>query len=253
MSATQSERLKRYERFEARVELPMIVLALLLIPVVLMPFVEDLSPWSERALSWVAFVIWIAFSAEYLVRLALSPDRAKTIRTHKLDLLLVVLPVLRPLRLLQVVRMAKAGSALSKAIRAFGQILGRPGFRETVITVAGFIVGAGIFVAIAEHEQPDSTINNLADGLWWAFVTCTTVGYGDEFPVTGTGRVIAVLLMIVGISGLSAITASVAAYFVSADDADDLSGDHAELVERLGRIENQLQTLTAQITPRAND
>jgi voltage-gated potassium channel len=244
-----TRRLKRYQRFEDRIELPMIVLSLLLVPVVMMPLIEDLSSRSLRALTVLSAVIWLGFALEYAVLVILSPDRRHTVRTHKLDLLLVVLPFLRPVRLLRLLRLAKAGTALGRVVQAFRKILGRPGFRETVWTVAGFIVGAGGLVTIAENDQPGSTINDLGDGLWWAFVTCTTVGYGDEFPVTVTGRVIAVLLMLVGISGLSAITASVAAYFVSADDEDASRQDQAELVDRLSRIESQLDRLTVALDP----
>jgi len=55
--------------------------------------------------------------------------------------------------------------------------------------------------------QPGSTIDNYQDGRWWALVTCTTVGYGDHFPLTGGGRIVAVVLMIVGIAVLSMLTA----------------------------------------------
>jgi len=272
------DRFARYQRFEDRIEIPMLVLSLLLIPVVAMPFVEDLSSRSLQTLGWLGTAIWIGFALEYAALVYLSPNRRHTVRTHKLDLLLVALPFLRPLRLLRLLRLARAGSALGRIVYAFGRILGRPGFRETAWTVAGFIIGAGGLVAIAENGQPDSTIEGLADGLWWAFVTCTTVGYGDEFPVTGTGRVIAVMLMLVGISGLSAITASVAAYFVEADDRagdrggeraddgadhradpgadgsdgdgdgiDDLGVAPAELVDRLTRIESQLDRLLTRL------
>ncbi len=236
----------RAEVFENSVEIPMLILSLLILPVVIMPFVEDLSASSRRALNVLGVVIWVAFAVQYLVLLALSDDRWHTIRTHKLDLLLVALPFLRPLRVVRIVRMAQAGAGFTKVARAFRSLTLRPGFITTVSTVTAMILLGGVLVAIAENGQPASTIGSWGDGLWWALVTCTTVGYGDEFPVTGTGRFIAILLMLGGISGLSVITANVAAYFVSADDQDDDT-----VTDRLDRIESHLGELTRQLSEAA--
>lgn len=239
------KRQRRYDRFVERAELPMLVLAVLTIPVVLMPFTEELSPESESALQLLGIAIWVAFAIEYLVLIYLSPHRRQTILTHKLDLALVVLPFLRPLRLAQLARIAHAGTALARAGVAARRLLRRPGFTAIIGTVTGLIVAGGGLVTIAEHDQEGSSIADFGDGLWWAFVTCTTVGYGDTFPVTSTGRSIAVFLMVAGISGLSAITANIAAYFVSADAEEEVD----EITERLTRIETQLDSLIAGLSP----
>ncbi len=239
----------RFERFEELIEIPMLVLAVALIPVLLMPGLEDLSPWSERVLWWTGSIIWSAFVAEYAVLLYLSPDRWQTVRTHKLDLALIALPILRPLRLARLLRLATAGTATARTAVAAGRLLGRPGFGATLGVVGGCILVGGVLVSVAEHEQDGATISGLADGIWWAFVTCTTVGYGDEFPITGSGRVLAVVLMLVGISGLSVITANVAAFFVSGD----VEGETDEIDDRLDRIEAQLVQLTDLLTASIHD
>lgn len=230
----------RFERFEELIEIPMLVLSVALIPVLLMPILEDLSPWSERVLWWTGSIIWLAFVAEYAALLYLSTDRRHTVRTHKLDLALIALPMLRPLRLARLLRLATAGTATARMAVAAGRLLGRPGFGATLGVVGGCILVGGVLVSVAEHEQDGGTISGLADGIWWAFVTCTTVGYGDEFPVTSSGRVLAVVLMLVGISGLSVITANVAAFFVSGD----VEGETDEIDDRLHRIEAQLVQLS---------
>ncbi|MCL4139026.1 UNVERIFIED_CONTAM: hypothetical protein GTU68_010525 [Idotea baltica] len=155
------------------------------------------------------------------------------VRTHKLDLVIVLFPLLRPLRFLRVLRLSTAASGLGRAVAALRRIGGRPGFQPFFATVALVIVlGAGLGLAF-EHEQPGSGLNNFGDALWWAIVTCTTVGYGDHFPVTTGGRLVAAVLMLVGIAGLSVLTASIAALFVKEDDEPSI----AELREQLDRIE----------------
>ena len=84
-----------------------------------------------------------------------------------------------------------------------------------------YLAGVGIY--FFEHEAQPKVFASVFDGLWWAVTTVTTVGYGDKFPTTSMGRVLAVGLMLVGISLMGVITASVAAWFVkmSQDNEDN--------------------------------
>ena len=73
---------------------------------------------------------------------------------------------------------------------------------------------AAVQITISERSVEGSNIKTFGDGLWWAVTTVTTVGYGDRFPTTTEGRILAVMLMLVGISLVGVITASVASWFV---------------------------------------
>jgi voltage-gated potassium channel len=135
---------------------------------------------------------------------------------HPLELITVLLPFLRPLRLLRVISF---GTLVIQKV-AVG--------RQFAITLKVFLasillayIGA-VQITITERGVEGSNIKNFGDGLWWAITTVTTVGYGDRFPITSTGRVLAVCLMLVGISLMGVITASVAAWFVkmSQDDSN---------------------------------
>jgi voltage-gated potassium channel len=79
---------------------------------------------------------------------------------------------------------------------------------------------AAIQITISERSVEGSNIKTFSDGLWWAVTTVTTVGYGDRYPTTTEGRLLAVLLMITGISLVGVITASVAAWFVKLSQDD---------------------------------
>ncbi len=96
----------------------------------------------------------------------------------------------------------------------------------------------GLLVLDAERGAEGANIVGSEDALWWAATTVTTVGYGDRFPVTGEGRLVAVALMVGGIALLGVVTASVAAWFVqrftALEDTDDVSA-------RLARIEALLE------------
>jgi voltage-gated potassium channel len=81
------------------------------------------------------------------------------------------------------------------------------------------------------------------DGVWWAVVTVTTVGYGDKVPHSVGGRIVAMVLMFVGIGFLAVLTATVASQFVQTDQADRSD----ELLETLRRVEADVAELKAKL------
>jgi len=178
-------------------------------------FVDPISVATQSLLNTVQWVTWIAFAADLLYGLYGAKNKVKYLKKHPLEVAAVLLPFLRPLRLMRVISFG--GLALQKV--AIG--------RQFAITVKVLI--ASIFIAyisavqitISERTIEGSNIKNFGDGLWWAITTVTTVGYGDRYPTTMEGKILAIGLMIVGISLMGVITASVAAWFVKlgADDS----------------------------------
>jgi voltage-gated potassium channel len=210
----------------------MLVLALLFVPVAVAPLLVSLSPAITNALNLVTWIIWAAFAVEYVVLLYLAPNRWHMVRTHLLDLAIIVLPFLRPLRVLRVLR---AAAGLGRATVALRRVATRRGFRPFLAVVLLLLAAGGMLAYAFERNLPDSNITTPTDALWWAVVTATTVGYGDHFPVSPEGRGVAAALMLVGIGLLSVVTANIAAFFVEAENDDT--------AERLERIEALLQTL----------
>jgi len=171
-------------------------------------FVAEIDPRTQRILDYVQWISWVAFAVDLLVGLITADKRMKFLAHHPLEVITVLLPFLRPLRLLRVISF---GTLVIQKV-AVG--------RQFAITLKVFLasillayIGA-VQITISERGVDGSNIKNFGDGLWWAITTVTTVGYGDRFPVTSTGRVLAVCLMLVGISLMGVITASVAAWFV---------------------------------------
>lgn len=137
-------------------------------------------------------------------------------RSRLVDLAIVILPLLRPLRLLRliIVLIGVIQKAVGHAIR--GKVI--------LYTISGAVLlvyVASLAVLQAERGQPDAHITDFGDAVWWAITTITTVGYGDVYPVTTTGRVIAALLMIGGISLVGSITATIASWIVQTVPAGD--------------------------------
>lgn len=171
-------------------------------------FIDPVSKEIQVVLDLVQWTVYSVFLADVLVGLVTSKDRKQYIKTHPLEILSVALPVLRPIRLL---RLVAFGSLVIQRV-AIG--------RQFAIALKTFLFSiliayiAAVQITIIERPIENSNIKSFEDGLWWALSTVTTVGYGDRFPTTTEGRMIAFVLMLVGISLMGVITASVAAWFV---------------------------------------
>jgi voltage-gated potassium channel len=177
-------------------------------------FNEVINDSTQAKLDLIQWVSWIAFALDLLFGVVRSQNKAQYLKKHPLEILAVALPFLRPLRLL---RFVSFGTLIFERVNMGKSI----GISVKVIATALFLTYlAGIEITMAERGQPGSTINNVGDGFWWAITTLTTVGYGDIYPTTTEGRVIAVGLMISGICVLGVISATVAAWFVKLTQDD---------------------------------
>ncbi|MBX6371268.1 MAG: two pore domain potassium channel family protein [Acidothermus sp.] len=238
------DRQQAYERFTQIADPLMMALAVIMIPLLVIPQVVALPAGVRSAISAADWTIWALFAVEYLVKLTLAPSRSVFVRTHVIDLAILVLPFLRPLRVLRLLRL---GSLLVRVLRDSRAILGRRGLRYVAL-VSAVVLGAGAAAEVAvERSASGGNIRTFGDALWWAFTTVTTVGYGDRYPVTATGRAIAIVLMLTGMALFGTLTAGIAAYFVESNQPSTSS----ELAQRLEGIENELRSLREMLRDRA--
>ena len=171
-------------------------------------FVLDLSNEAQSLIELIQWICWFAFALDLVIGLLTSRSKKEYLLKHPLELISVLLPFLRPLRLMRVISFG--GLALQKI--AMGKQ-----FAITIkVALTAIFVSyiAAVQITISERDLEGSNIKTFSDGLWWAVTTVTTVGYGDRFPTTPEGRILAVMLMLVGISLVGVITASVASWFV---------------------------------------
>jgi voltage-gated potassium channel len=232
-------------RYEELSQWPLVGLAVLFVVAyawgVLRP---DLPDWLLTALRGVTVVTWPVFLADYLLRLLLAQRRWRFVRENWIDGLAVLLPLLRPLRIVSLIRVARVLDRwLTRSLH--GRV-------ATYVTFTALVVVfmASLAVYDAERGAPDASIADYGDAVWWAFTTITTVGYGDEYPVTGEGRLVAVLLMVGGIALLGIVTAAVASWFVgrvaeAAQAEDDAAG--AALRDEVRALAAEVRALRAEL------
>lgn len=206
--------MSRVERWEKRAEVPLLLLATAFLVAYAWPVLDPRMDRDLRSfLGVVSWTVYGAFIVDLVIRLVLADERGTYALRHWYDVALVAAPLLRPLRLLRLLALVRvlersAGSTLAG--------------RAAVYVGGGVVASVGLgalAVLDAEHGATDANITNFGDALWWASTTVTTVGYGDHFPVTTEGRLVAVVLMFVGIGLVGTITASAAAWLVTRTEA----------------------------------
>ncbi|MFG2297605.1 potassium channel family protein [Streptomyces sp. NPDC048603] len=213
----------RLRRWEDRTELPLLVASL----VFLAGYAAHvLAPgrgfWPD--LGFVAiWGTWLCFVVDFVVRLVMSGmGPLRFVRTHWLDCVVLVLPLLRPLR---VVRLYNAMQRRHNEPRLslHARVITYAGLSSVLLGFAGALT-----VYQCEHDAPGANILTFGDSVWWVAETLTTVGYGDVTPVTPLGRTVAVGLMACGLALLGAVTGSFSSWLVQVFTRGDEKGGAPE-------------------------
>jgi len=228
-----------------RVHTPLepIVLAatLLLIPVLILEADAE-GGWLTFAYA-ANWVIWGVFAIELVAVLYVAERKRAALRAHWLDVAIVVLTV--PIvssalgwgRLARFIRLMRFGTIIGRALQAEKRITSGDTLRIAAILTLALVVIAGAAQWVVNDE-----VKTLWDGVWWAVVTATTVGYGDVPVTTAEGRIIGIIVMAMGIAFVSLLTAAIAARFIRTDE-----GGTDELREALSRIEADLAEIKTRL------
>lgn len=230
MSRSPSDRLGAWRRVADPV---LLVAAILFLPAYGIPIIW---PDADAALvvvcEAVMWTAWGLFALDLIVRTCLAHDRLRYLREHWIDVLVVVLPLLRPLRVLRFLSVARILDA-----RATARFQGR---------LVAYVVGGALLLATvgalavleAERGAPGANIATFEEALWWAFTTMSTTGYGDFSPVTTIGRAVGVGLMVGGIAILGSVAGALASWVVRRvrDEEQELLEEERRMLGRERRL-----------------
>lgn len=200
-----------YAAWERNADYVLIPLALIFLAVLLIPLAVHLTPAEQAAFLVANILIWVVFAVDYFARLYLAPERGRFVRTHVLDFIVVAVQFLRPLRLLRVV-----GIVGEYVVRSRRHLARRALAFASAAAIVAVFAGAAIIYS-AERSHPHASLRTFPDALWWSVGTITTVGTNGD-PTTGTGRVVATAMMVVGVALVAIFTGAVATYFISIND-----------------------------------
>lgn len=244
-AATREARTSTARRY---FEKPLLVAAVLSIPTTILQFTQGSEPLHilGETLNWL---IWLAFLAELVTMLALAPNRARYLLLNPIDLAIVVLTPpfiggvvqsIRVLRLLRVFRLLRL-APLTRIVFSLEGVKATAGLALLTAMVggAGFAAEEGI---------------SFGNGVYWAITTMTTVGYGDITPKTTEGKIIAVIVMLVGIGTATLLIGAVAQRFLAPavehveTAEDDLLVQVREISVQLSKLERALRERTQAVS-----
>ena len=243
--------------YVARTQAALDLIALLTLWIVVIP-VRQLGMGEELTIGGVIIrlTVSVVYGIDLAIRARLAPRHLEYVRTHPIALLAVVFPPIRVIFSLRLITSLFRRGNITRFLMAAGILL----------------INGAIIVYYYEYNAPGANITTPWISIWWAIVTVATVGYGDNYPVTVAGRVVASFIMAIGILTLAVVTAQVSSSFVDQgrrrrpDDSEPagtpppeladppLEGTHIqELHERLARIEAHLATLVRSNDDEADD
>jgi voltage-gated potassium channel len=223
----------RRAEYEARTREPLDLLALATLWLVVVP-PGDFGHNVTGIVLAFRFALSAVYAIDIAIRSALAPRHVHYALTHPIALISVVIP---PVRIIFSIRLVRS-------------MFRRGHLGRFLVAATVLVLNCAGIVYLLERHAPGSNIHTVGEALWWSFVTVTTVGYGDFYPVTTGGRITACFIMGTGLLTLAVITAQVASSFVAQgssratpapqDEAARREVTLAELDQRLARIEKLL-------------
>ena len=196
-----------------------ILLSVYVLVVLVVDTLVKLPTETARLLTFIDDIICVFFLFEFCLRFYQARSKWGFMKWGWIDLIssIPALPFLRAgraLRLIRLLRIMRAFRSTKHLIRYVFESRVKGTF--TVVSIIAVLMILFSSIAILQVEdQPNSNIKSAEDALWWSYVTITTVGYGDKYPVTTEGRLIAAVLMTVGVGLFGTFTGFLASWFVA--------------------------------------
>jgi voltage-gated potassium channel len=226
----------RLKSYQTRTEKPLIALALVFVVVLMAQLFTSETSSVFTVLEVLNWLIWSVFACDYAICVFLAEDKRNWVFKHPLELLIVIVPFLRPLRLLRVLPL------VAQIFRKSRTNLSGRALRVATFGLVLFVVPATVVLYFIESQTKGSTVTSWGDALWWAITTSTTVGYGDIYPITAAGRILSSVVMLLGITFIGIFTAAIASWFVQ-DSKEEKTSELALILDRLDKIESEIKKL----------
>jgi voltage-gated potassium channel len=202
-------------RWEARMEVPLALASLGFLSAYALRVLAHLQTTALDLCLAVTLAAWALFAVDYAVRWRLSGQRLRFVRTHVLDTVVLILPLLRPLRVVKMYETVQRRHGRPR-LALHARVIAYAGLAALLLGFTGALA-----VYQQEHDAPGASIRTFGDAVWWTCATLATVGYGDVVPVTPLGRLIAIGVMAIGLALLGAVTGTFASWLLQVFARED--------------------------------
>jgi len=232
--ATLTPAQRWYDNFSS---VPMFIVSISWLVSTFFTWSPALSPIYRGEGVTISVLTWGIFAVDLLIRFVLDPQKRNFVKRSWPLMIALLFPPLRILLVIAaVMRVARDRNALAKIVGLYA-----------VYAVTFVVLFGALFTLMFEIDAPDANIKSFGDATWWAFVTVTTVGYGDFTPVTVPGRVIAVLIMFTGAAAVGAVTAAVASRFINSGNAASAAASQETQESQAKAADSKLDELIAHL------
>ncbi len=191
-------------------------------------------------------LIWLVFTFDYIYRYIKSEDKKHYVKNNWLDSLAIIpvpfIAMLTNSPLVAWLRLFRVLAFLDELRDGFSVFMKQKGVAYAIYILIVVVIGASLGIYFVEKG---TTVNSLSDAFWWSIVTTTTVGYGDISPKTGVGRMIAVTLMLTGVSVFGIVMSSFADILTKKNS--NLESCNSELVDISGLSEGSKRSIHSYI------
>lgn len=228
-----------YVKWSKHSEYPLLVASLLFLAAYSIQVLVPINIHLTSAAEIIIWTVWGMFLIDYVVRLSTTENKKSWFWKHSYELIILAVPLLRPLRLVRLLTLINvfhrsSGTALRGKAVVFA------GMSSILLVYCGALA-----VLEAERTDPTAVIISFGDAIWWAIVTITTVGYGDMYPVTAVGRMVAVALIVSGIVVIGILTAALASWLVEEIKTDKGNTSNSELMEEIALLRDEIKNIKA--------
>jgi voltage-gated potassium channel len=231
-------------------EIITLILSVYVLIALLIQSLVPLPPDAVAALDWIDLLVCIVFLTDFFVRFAQAQSKLAFLKWGWIDFVSSIPAVnvfrvgrvVRIIRVLRVLRAFRSAKNLLRYLLRYRKITSL-----AAVTTISLVVVIFAAIAVLQFETlPDSNIKTAGDAFWWAFVTVTTVGYGDKFPLSTEGRIVACILMAVGVGLFGTFTGFIASLFVEPELAQHESAQE-EVLREIRSLDAKVSSLEAKL------
>lgn len=219
-----------YDNFSS---IPMFIVSISWLVSTFFTWAPSLSPIYRTEGVRISIITWGIFAVDLSIRFVLDPKKKDFVKRSWPLMIALLFPPLRILLVITaVLRVARDRNALTKIVGLYA-----------IYAVTFVVIFGSLFTLMFEINAAGANIKSFGDATWWAFVTVTTVGYGDFTPVTVGGRVIAVVIMFTGAAAVGAVTAAVASRFITSGNASSAAASQESQASQAAATDSKLDEL----------